>query len=138
MEPLICVNDGSGTLKKPRSGSNTAMGAWIHPWALYVPETVSPEPYNVKYWEIGNEVWGQWQVGTCTAEQFAKRTISFAKAMKEADASIVFAGLRALRAGMEQGRAGSGRRVYGLLDGAYISRLRPLRHEPGYAGRGTL
>ena len=48
-----------------------------------------PEPYNVKYWEIGNEVWGQWQVGTCTAEQFAKRTISFAKAMKEADASIV-------------------------------------------------
>src|SRR5690606_14413745 len=48
-----------------------------------------PEPYGVKYWEIGNEVWGPWQVGTCTAEAFAARTVSFARAMKAEDPSIV-------------------------------------------------
>jgi alpha-N-arabinofuranosidase len=43
----------------------------------------------VKYWEIGNEVWGPWQVGHCNAEQFAERYTRFAQAMKSIDPEIV-------------------------------------------------
>src|SRR5690606_25002403 len=46
------------------------------------------EPYGVKYWEIGNEVWGAWQVGHCNAEQFAERCSRFAQAMKAMDPGI--------------------------------------------------
>ncbi len=41
-----------------------------------------PEPYRVRYWNIGNEVW---EMG---AEDYARRFIRFALAMKEKDPSI--------------------------------------------------
>lgn len=89
VEPLISVNDGSGTPEEAalwieycNGSADTRMGARR-------AANGHPEPYNVRYWEIGNEVWGQWQVGACTAEQFAERCASFARAMKAADPSIV-------------------------------------------------
>lgn len=89
VEPLICVNDGSGTPEEAAQWIEYCNGSADTPMGALRARNGFPEPYNVKYWEIGNEVWGQWQVGTCTAERFAERTISFAKAMKEADPSIV-------------------------------------------------
>jgi alpha-N-arabinofuranosidase len=26
-----------------------------------------PQPYNITYWEIGNELYGDWQIGHTTA-----------------------------------------------------------------------
>ncbi|WP_127594608.1 alpha-L-arabinofuranosidase C-terminal domain-containing protein [Paenibacillus lautus] len=89
VEPLICVNDGSGTPEEAAQWIEYCNGSVDTPMGALRARNGFPEPYNVKYWEIGNEVWGQWQVGTCTAERFGERTISFAKAMKEADPSIV-------------------------------------------------
>ena len=37
----------------------------------------------MKYWEIGNEMWGPWQIGHCSAEEFAERHLAYAKAIKE-------------------------------------------------------
>lgn len=89
VEPLICVNDGSGTPEEAAQWIEYCNGSVDTPMGALRAKNGSPEPYDVRYWEIGNEVWGQWQVGTCTADRFAERTISFAKAMKEADDSIV-------------------------------------------------
>lgn len=89
VEPLICVNDGSGSPEEAASwveycngGTDTRMGAKR-------AANGYPEPYNVKYWEIGNEVWGDWQVGTTSAEHFGRRTATFIAAMKQADPSLI-------------------------------------------------
>jgi alpha-N-arabinofuranosidase len=88
IEPYLVVNDGSGT---PEEGAR---------WVAYCnsPEASEqgqrrsknghPQPYNVKYWGIGNEVWGQWQIGTTSAKEYVKRMKEFAHAMKAVDPSI--------------------------------------------------
>ncbi|GBG11120.1 alpha-L-arabinofuranosidase [Paenibacillus agaridevorans] len=88
VEPLISVNDGSGTPQEAAEWIQYCNGDADTPMGALRAANGHPEPYGVKYWEIGNEVWGQWQVGTCTAEEFAARTVSFAEAMKAADPSI--------------------------------------------------
>ncbi|WP_020617869.1 alpha-L-arabinofuranosidase C-terminal domain-containing protein [Paenibacillus daejeonensis] len=89
VEPLISVNDGSGTPSEAADWIQYCNGGTDTPMGALRAANGHPEPYGVKYWEIGNEVWGAWQVGTCSAEDFAARTVDFAKAMKAADPSIV-------------------------------------------------
>lgn len=89
VEPLICVNDGSGTPEEASAWVEYCNGAADTPFGRMRAENGHPEPYGVKYWEIGNEVWGDWQVGHCDAETFADRYVRFAEAMKAADPGII-------------------------------------------------
>lgn len=47
-----------------------------------------PEPYNVKYWALGNETRGDWQVCQATQEAYAEKAYQWAKAIKLVDPSI--------------------------------------------------
>ncbi|WJH32678.1 alpha-L-arabinofuranosidase [Paenibacillus sp. CC-CFT747] len=89
VEPLICVNDGSGTPEEAAEWVEYCNGDADTPMGKLRAAHGHAEPYGVKYWEIGNEVWGPWQVGHCSAEQFAERYLRFAQAMKAADPGIV-------------------------------------------------
>ncbi|MFC5449284.1 alpha-L-arabinofuranosidase C-terminal domain-containing protein [Paenibacillus aestuarii] len=88
VEPLICVNDGSGTPQEAADWVEYCNGGADTPMGKLRAANGHPEPYGVKYWEIGNEVWGAWQVGHCNAEQFAVRYVQFAQAMKAIDPEI--------------------------------------------------
>ena len=48
-----------------------------------------PEPYHVKFWNIGNEPWGSWQLGRTDSKYFMLKHNEFAKAMRKVDPSIV-------------------------------------------------
>lgn len=43
---------------------------------------------QVKYWALGNEVWGPWQVAASTKEQYAHKAFQWAKALKLLDPTI--------------------------------------------------
>jgi len=45
-------------------------------------------PYNVKLWGIGNEMFGNWQNGHVDEETYARRHVEFAKAMLAVDKDI--------------------------------------------------
>ncbi|WEG10957.1 alpha-L-arabinofuranosidase C-terminal domain-containing protein [Pullulanibacillus sp. KACC 23026] len=87
--PQICVNDGSGSPEEAARWVEYCNGEETTPMGALRAQNGHKSPYGVKYWEIGNEVWGNWQVGHCTAEAFANRCVRFAKAMKAADPNIV-------------------------------------------------
>ncbi len=88
IEPLLVVNDGSGT---PEEAAR---------WVSYCNSPKETElgkrraanghvdPYNVKYWGIGNEVWGPWQIGNTSAEEYSQRLVRFVRAMKKVDDTI--------------------------------------------------
>jgi alpha-N-arabinofuranosidase len=87
-EPCLVVNDGSGTPEEAarwvaycNSPPNTEDG-------LKRSANGHHDPYNVKYWGIGNEVWGAWQIGTTNAAEYVKRLNRFILAMKAVDPSI--------------------------------------------------
>ena len=47
-----------------------------------------PEPYGVKYWEIGNEIWGDWVRGHSDAATYARNLLRYVEAMRRVDPSI--------------------------------------------------
>ncbi|MBN2452398.1 MAG: hypothetical protein JXR77_18575 [Lentisphaeria bacterium] len=47
-----------------------------------------PEPYRVKYWEIGNESYGPDPVGSCSPEEYARAFPAYVAAMKARDPGI--------------------------------------------------
>jgi len=49
------------------------------------------EPHNVKYWGLGNEVYGEWQVGQQTAAAYAEQARQWAHAIKLLDSSVILA-----------------------------------------------
>ena len=47
-------------------------------------------PYGVKYWEIGNEIWGDWVRGHSDAATYARNYRRYVDAMRRVDSSIRF------------------------------------------------
>ncbi|MBV9545846.1 MAG: alpha-N-arabinofuranosidase, partial [Chloroflexi bacterium] len=45
-------------------------------------------PYKVRYWGLGNEMYGAWQIGASTAEDYVKKARAFAAIMKWTDPEI--------------------------------------------------
>jgi len=48
----------------------------------------SPKPFQVKYWEIGNEIWGDWVRGHSDAITYANNLNRYVEKMKAMDPSI--------------------------------------------------
>jgi alpha-N-arabinofuranosidase len=48
------------------------------------------EPYGVRYWEIGNEIWGDWVRGHSDAATYARNYNRYVAAMRAVDPSIKF------------------------------------------------
>jgi alpha-N-arabinofuranosidase len=49
-----------------------------------------PEPYNVRYWELGNEIWGDWVRGHSDAPTYARNYLRYYQAMRAVDPTIEF------------------------------------------------
>jgi alpha-N-arabinofuranosidase len=89
-EPELVVNYESGSPEEAarwvsycNSPVNTEQGARR-------AENGHPEPYRVKYWGVGNEVWGPWQIGTTSAEAYCRRARRFLDAMQAVDPTVKF------------------------------------------------
>ncbi|MBA2468838.1 MAG: alpha-N-arabinofuranosidase [Chloroflexia bacterium] len=87
-EPYICVNMGTGTMEEARSWVEYCNGTSDTYWANLRREYGHPEPYNVKYWGLGNEMYGAWQIGALSADDYVKKAIEFAKVMLWTDPTI--------------------------------------------------
>ena len=47
-----------------------------------------PEPFGVEFWEIGNEIWGDWVRGHSDAETYAANARRYIRAMRAVDPAI--------------------------------------------------
>ena len=87
-EPFICVNVGSGTMDEARDWVEYCNGTEDTYFANLRRQNGHPEPYSVKYWGLGNEVSGNWQIGYKDAHEYARLALEFAKVMKWTDRNI--------------------------------------------------
>lgn len=88
-EPLICVNAGDGTPEEAADWVEYCNGDVSTKWGAIRAKNGHPAPYNVKLWEIGNELYGDWQIGHCTPEEYADRYRAFREAMLARDPDIL-------------------------------------------------
>lgn len=103
VEPQICVNMGTGTPEEAARWVEYCNGAIDTPMGAARAANGHPEPYGVRYWEVGNEMYGSWQAGVCTPEQYAEKFIRFASAMKEKDPAIKLLGCGTARESLVPG-----------------------------------
>lgn len=88
VEPYICLNMGTGTLDEALSWVEYCNGTKDTYYANLRRQNGHPEPYNVKYWALGNEIWGPWQVEQMTKEDYAKKAFQWAKALRLLDPNL--------------------------------------------------
>ena len=65
-EPMICVNAGNGTAAGAAAWVEYCNGGPETPMGKLRAANGHPEPYGVRIWEIGNEIYGHWHVGWTT------------------------------------------------------------------------
>jgi len=87
-EPYITVNSGLGDAKMAADEVEYVNGTADTPMGKLRAANGHAKPYNVKWWSIGNEMYGDWQLGHMPVEQYVKKHNEFAKAMRAADPAI--------------------------------------------------
>ena len=89
-ENFVCINAGLGALDQARH--------WIE-YCNYSKGTYysdlrrkygNEQPFNVKYWSLGNEIDGPWQLGQKNAEDYCKFAFEAAKIMRLVDSNVKF------------------------------------------------
>ena len=88
VEPYICINAGLGTVEEARQWVEYTNESRDTYWAQQRRKNGREKPYAVKYWGLGNEIDGPWQLGHKNAEDYTKFALEAAKAMRRADGSI--------------------------------------------------
>ncbi len=88
VEPYVCINAGLGTVEDARQWVEYCNESRDTYWAQQRRKNGRDKPYNVKYWGLGNEIDGPWQLGHKNAEDYVKFALEAAKAMRRADDSI--------------------------------------------------
>ncbi|WP_010260307.1 alpha-L-arabinofuranosidase C-terminal domain-containing protein [Treponema primitia] len=84
-EPYICTNAGTGNAEE--------MSDWVEYCNLsnegpYAKQRISNghrDPYKVRYWSIGNENYGGWEIGAKSAEEWGRLVTESAKMMLRVD-----------------------------------------------------
>jgi len=87
-EPLVVVNSGLGQVASAVEELQYANDAADAPIGRLRAAGGHPEPYGVKWWGIGNEMYGKWQLGYMSLEEYVKKHNVFAEAMRAQDPSI--------------------------------------------------
>jgi len=89
VEAYITVDAGFGDAWSAGQYVEYVNGAVSSPMGKLRAANGHPEPYRVKFWGIGNEMWGSYQYGYMPLPQFEHKHNLFAKAMRKADPTIV-------------------------------------------------
>jgi alpha-N-arabinofuranosidase len=88
VEPYISVNAGFGDSHSAAQEVEYMNGSVNTPMGAERARNGHPESYHVKFWNIGNEPWGSWQLGRTDLKYFMIKHNEFAKAMRAVDPSI--------------------------------------------------
>ncbi len=119
VDPYITVNAGFGDAWSARELVEYTNGAASTPMGKWRAENGHPGAYYVKLWGVGNEPWGDYQMGAMSLPQFELKHNLFAKEMRKVDPSIKLIAGGAMPDVMEG--ADQSRRINGQYVPDYLS-----------------
>jgi alpha-L-arabinofuranosidase len=92
-EPYIAVNSGLGDVSSAADEVEYVNGAAATPMGALRASNGHAAPYACKFWSIGNEMYGDWQLGRMPLDKYQEKHNEFARAMRARDASITLVGV---------------------------------------------
>jgi len=87
-EPYIAVNAGLGDAHSAAEEVEYVNGPVTSRLGRLRAENGHPEPYGVKIWGVGNEMYGPWQWGHMPSTQYPEKHNLIVEAMRRADPTI--------------------------------------------------
>jgi alpha-N-arabinofuranosidase len=119
VDPYITVNAGFGDAWSARELVEYTNGAASTPMGKWRAANGHPASYHVQWWGVGNEPWGDYQMGSMSLPQFELKHDLFAKEMRKVDPSIKLIAGGAMPDVMEG--ADQSRRINGQYVPDYLS-----------------
>jgi alpha-N-arabinofuranosidase len=87
--PYVTVNAGFGDAHSAAAEVKYLNGPLSTRLGALRARNGHPQPYDVKFWNIGNEPYGPWELGHTSLRDYIWKNNEFARAMRRADPSIV-------------------------------------------------
>ncbi len=84
-EPFIAVNTGLGTVQEVAEEIEYCNGAADTELGKLRAQNGHAEPYKVKWWAVGNEMYGDWQLGHMPLSEYVKKHNQMAEAILAVD-----------------------------------------------------
>jgi alpha-N-arabinofuranosidase len=119
VEPYVTVNGGFGDEWSAAQLVEYANGAVTTPLGKLRAANGHPQPYHIKFWGVGNEPWGEWQLGFMPVAQWELKHNMFAKAMRKVDPTIKLIGAGAMPDAMTGSK--QAKRLNGQIVPDYLS-----------------
>ena len=88
-EPLVTVNTGFGDAYSAAAELEYANGSTDTLMGALRAKNGDPEPFDVRYWCIGNEMWGNWQLGYMSLNHYVRKHNWVVDKMREVDPDII-------------------------------------------------
>jgi alpha-N-arabinofuranosidase len=87
-EPDLTIDSGFGSALEAAEQVEYCNGSINTRMGRMRAENGHPEPFNVRYWTIGNEMYGPWQYGHMSLDQYWVKHNYIVEAMKAVDPNI--------------------------------------------------
>ncbi|MBQ6051877.1 MAG: alpha-N-arabinofuranosidase [Clostridia bacterium] len=87
-EPYICTNAGTGSAEEMSDWVEYCNLKEMGRFAKQRIENGSIEPFGIKYWSIGNENYGGWEIGAKESAEWGRLVAESAKMMLRVDPAI--------------------------------------------------
>jgi alpha-L-arabinofuranosidase len=84
-EPFVSVNTGLGTVEEVAEEVEYCNGSVQTAMGKLRSQNGHAEPYGVKWWAVGNEMYGSWQLGHMPLAEYVKKHNRVAEAMWKVD-----------------------------------------------------
>jgi alpha-N-arabinofuranosidase len=119
VEADYAVNSGFGDAWSAAQAVEYANGPVTTPMGRLRAANGHPAPYHIRWWSIGNEMWGGWSMGVMPLDQYVIKHNLFAEAMRKVDPTIKLIGSGQALEGMTM--SGSAKRITGKTIAEYDS-----------------
>jgi len=87
-EPYVTVNTGLGTVEMAVEEVEYCNGSADTPMGRLRADNGHPEPFDVRWWAVGNEMYGQWQLGYMPVDEYITKHNRTVEAMRSTDPGI--------------------------------------------------
>jgi len=127
-EAYIAVNSGLGDAVMALEELEYVNGAADSKMGKLRTVHGHPEPWGVKFWAIGNEMYGDWQLGHMPLSDYVRKHTQFAVAMKAMDPSVQLVAVGAVGRWSETMLAEASNHMDFISEHFYV------QHKPGLLG----
>ena len=94
-QPVLTANLGDGSVEEAAAWVEYCNGELDTAGGRLRAGNGSAQPHGVQVWFVGNEQFGNWQVGHCDARTYARHYLAFARAMRAVDDNLTLIGVGA-------------------------------------------